>query len=260
MLIDTHTHIYDETFDGDREQVVRAAIEAGVGLMLLPAIDSGSHDALLAMAAAWPGVCLPMMGLHPTSVNDNPRWREELELVERHLRDGRVRFYAVGEVGLDMHWSATWAAEQTEAFRRQVELALEFGLPLVIHTRDCWPQMLEVLREYRGRGLRGVMHAFSGTLEDYFMVKECGDFVFGVGGVATYKNSLISAILPQMSLENIVIESDAPYLAPVPHRGQRNQSAWVADVCGAVARLTGLAVDDVAARTTANARRIFSLP
>jgi len=260
MLIDTHTHLYDEAFDGDREQVVAAAIAAGVGQMLLPAIDSGSHDALLAMAAAWPGVCLPMMGLHPTSVNDNPLWRQELELVERHLREGRTRFCAVGEVGLDMHWSTDWAAEQTEAFRRQAELALEFDLPLVIHTRDCWPQMLKVLREYRGRGLRGVMHAFSGTLEDYAAVLECGDFVFGVGGVATYKNSFISAILPQMSPEDIVFESDAPYLAPVPHRGQRNQSAWVADVCNAVARLTGRTESEVAALTTANARRMFSLP
>jgi len=260
MMIDTHTHLYDEAFDGDRQQVVAAAVEAGVEVMLLPAIDSQSHAALFAMADAWPERCFPMMGLHPTSVNDNPHWRKELELVERYLREGVRRFYGVGEIGLDTHWSAEWEVDQTEAFRRQVELAIELNLPVAIHTRDCWPQMLSELDRYRGAGLHGVMHAFSGTLDDYYMVKECGDFLFGVGGVTTYKNSLISRILPQMTLEDIVLESDAPYLAPVPHRGERNQSAYVELVCRQVASLMGIAVQTVAIQTTANACRMFGLP
>ncbi|GHV02833.1 TatD family hydrolase [Bacteroidia bacterium] len=259
MIIDTHTHLYDEAFDGDRRQVVDAAVEAGVEVLLLPAIDSSSHRALLTMADDYPGRCLPMMGLHPTSVNDNPHWQTELELVENHLRRATRRFCAIGEVGLDMHWSAEWADRQIEVFRHQVALALELDLPLVIHTRDCWPLMISILNDYRGCGLRGVMHAFSGTVEDYAAVKTCGDFVFGVGGVATYKNSLISRILPQIALEDIVLESDAPYLAPTPMRGQRNQSAWVATICCHVAQIMNLPRELVERQTTANARRMFAI-
>ena len=176
-LIDTHTHPFDEAFDVDRAEAVARACEAGVRRMMCPAIDAATHAALFGLCDAYPDVCLPMMGLHPTSVNDNPDWRREVALVEEYLSGGASRrFYAVGEVGLDFYWSREWQREQEEAFRRQVEFSLRFGLPLVIHTREAWPEMLGLLREFRGSGVRGVMHAFSGTWEEYEAVKawECG--------------------------------------------------------------------------------------
>lgn len=155
-LIDTHTHPFDEAFDVDRAEVVARACEAGVRRMMCPAIDAATHAALFGLCDAYPDVCLPMMGLHPTSVNDNPDWRREVALVEEYLSGGvSRRFYAVGEVGLDFYWSREWQREQEEAFRRQVEFSLRFGLPLVIHTREAWPEMLGLLREFRGSGVRG---------------------------------------------------------------------------------------------------------
>ena len=187
MLIDTHSHIYDEVFDGDRDAVVARAREAGVGRILLPAVDGHSYRAMFETARRYAGYCFPMMGLHPTSVNDNPRYRDDLERVARLLEvppDG-IRFCGVGEVGLDLYWSRDFADEQLEALRFQIELALRYELPLVIHTRDAWDEMCGVLEEYRGRGVRGVMHSFCGTREHYRRILGCGDFLFGVGGVVT---------------------------------------------------------------------------
>lgn len=261
MLIDTHTHIYDEAFDDDRASVIARAVESGVGAALLPAVDSQSHDALFRLSASHPGMFFPMMGLHPTSVNDNPRYGEELRLVEEYLKNPSAgRVYAVGEVGLDLYWSRDWQREQTEVFERQIELALEHDLPLVIHTRDCWPEMLASLNKYRGAGLRGVMHSFSGTYEDYLKVKELGDFAFGIGGVVTYKNSLIAAILPRMDVGDLVLETDAPYLPPVPHRGRRNESSYLKYICDKVAELLDTESATVEATTTRTAIRIFGLP
>ena len=188
MLTDTHAHIYEPEFDGDREAVILRAREAGVGRMPSPAIDPGSHERLLALCAAHPECCTPMMGLHPTSVNDNPRWREELDAVRRLLDCPPAGgFCAVGEIGLDFYWSGGFRAEQTEAFRCQIEWALEADLPIAVHTRAAWPEMVRIVESYRGRGLRGVFHAFSDTLESYRRLKACGDFLFGIGGVVASK-------------------------------------------------------------------------
>ena len=259
-IIDTHTHPFDEAFDADRAQTVERALEAGVARMLCPAIDSESHAALFALCDAWPEVCLPMMGLHPTSVNDNPDWRRELARVEEYFSESASRrFYAVGEVGLDLYWSREWYREQEEAFVRQAELSLRCGLPLVVHTREAWPEMLALLRESRGRGLRGVMHAFSGTWEDYEVVCACGDFLFGIGGVVTYKKSAVAEVAARMPLDRMVLETDAPYLPPVPYRGKRNEPAYITRVCEKVAELKGIAPAEVAAATSANACRMFGL-
>lgn len=223
-LIDTHTHPFDEAFDVDRAEVVARACEAGVRRMMCPAIDAATHAALFGLCDAYPDVCLPMMGLHPTSVNDNPDWRREVALVEEYLSGGvSRRFYAVGEVGLDFYWSREWQREQEEAFRRQVEFSLRFGLPLVIHTREAWPEMLGLLREFRGSGVRGVMHAFSGTWEEYEAVKACGDFLFGIGGVVTYKKSTLPEVVSRMPLGDMVLETDAPLSAAgsLPGEAQR---------------------------------------
>ena len=181
-LIDTHSHLYDEAFDPDREKAFERARNEGVRRLLLPAIDSESHERLFDLCRRHPDRCTPMMGLHPTSVNENPRWREELNLVEHYLQsppEGIPPFCAVGEIGLDLYWSREFREEQIEAFRRQIELALQYRLPIAVHTRDAWPETVEIIREYRGRGLRGVFHAFSDGIETYRALKACGDFLFG---------------------------------------------------------------------------------
>ncbi|MDR0510568.1 MAG: TatD family hydrolase [Rikenellaceae bacterium] len=255
ILVDTHTHLYDGAFDDDRAAATARAREAGVVAMLLPAIDSSSHAALFDLARSDGGLFAPMMGLHPTSVGE--LWQRELELVEELLADPPVRFCAVGEVGLDLHWGRDWFAEQTEAFERQISLAVSYDLPLVIHTRDCWPEMLDVLKRRRSEGLRGVMHAFSGSYDDYLAVKRCGDFLFGVGGVVTYKNSLPAGVVPRMSLSDIVLETDSPYLPPMPFRGQRNESGYLTCIADRVAHLLGVSCEEVAVATSSNAGRMF---
>jgi TatD DNase family protein len=202
------------------------------------------------------------MGLHPTSVNDNPRWREELAEVERLLQEppqGIERFYGVGEIGLDLYWSRDWQAEQTEAFRAQLELALTHNLPIVVHTRDAWEEMAQVVEEYADRGLRGIFHAYSSDVAMYERLRKCGDFVFGIGGVVTFKKSALAEVVKQMRLEDLVVETDAPYLTPVPHRGTRNESSYVRFVVAKIAELKEVDFEVVAEQTTANAKRIFNL-
>ena len=262
MLIDTHSHIYDEAFDDDRREVVARARQEGVERIVLPAIDGESNERLFAMCREYGDYVVPLMGLHPTSINDNPRWREELSEVERLLENpphGVERFYGVGEIGLDLYWSRDWQAEQSEAFRVQVELALRHDLPIVVHTRDAWEEMAQVIEEYRGRGLRGIFHAFSSDEAMYERLRECGDFLFGIGGVVTFKKSALAEVVKSMRLEDLVVETDAPYLTPAPHRGTRNESAYVRFVAQKIAELQGVDYELVAATTTANAKRIFGL-
>lgn len=261
-LIDTHSHLYDAAFDGDREQALKRAFEAGVRKILMPAIDSGSHEAMFGLARAQAGVCVPMMGLHPTSVNDNSEWVRELELVERYLEEtpeGVGRFCAVGEVGLDLYWSRDWAAQQIEAFERQIDLSVRYGLPLVIHTREAWGEMVETLNRFRDKGLRGVMHAYSGEYGEYVKVKDCGDFMFGIGGVVTYKKSGLAEVVKRMDLSDIVLETDCPYLTPVPFRGKRNESGYLTYICEKVAEIYRISREEVAEATTSNAQRMFGV-
>mgnify|MGYP005907764689 FL=1 len=259
-LTDTHSHLYEPEFDQDREEALARAAEAGVQRLLLPAIDSASHERLFDLCRRHPQQCVPMMGLHPTSVNDNPRWREELALAEHYLAsppEGIARFCAVGEIGLDLYWSRDYRQEQCEAFRRQIDLSLAYGLPIAVHTRDAWPETAELMRTYRGRGVRGVFHAFSDSAETYRELKNYGDFAFGIGGVVTFRKSKLADVVREMDLCDIVLETDCPYLTPVPHRGERNESAYVRFVCEKVAELKGLTPEEVATATTANAERIF---
>ena len=262
MLIDTHSHIYDEAFDDDRNEVVERARAEGVERIILPAIDSESNERLFDLCRACGDYVVPLMGLHPTSVNDNPHWREELAEVERLLQappHGIERFYGVGEIGLDLYWSRDWQAEQTEAFRAQVELALVHNLPIVVHTRDAWEEMAEVVEAYAGRGLRGILHAYSSDVAMYERLRKCGDFVFGIGGVVTFKKSAVAEVVKHMRLEDLVVETDAPYLTPAPHRGTRNESSYVRFVAAKIAELKGVDYEEVAMQTTMNAKRIFNL-
>ena len=262
MLIDTHSHIYDEAFNDDRNEVVERARAEGVERIILPAIDGESNERLFDMCRACGDYVVPLMGLHPTSVNDNPRWREELAEVERLLANppqGVNRFYGVGEIGLDLYWSRDWQAEQSEAFRAQLDMALKYDLPIVVHTRDAWEEMAAIIEEYRDKGLRGVFHAFSSDVAMYERLKEYGDFVFGIGGVVTFKKSALAEVVKAMQLEDLVVETDAPYLTPAPHRGTRNESSYVRFVAQKIAELKGVDYEVVAERTTANAKRIFGL-
>lgn len=258
MLIDTHSHLYAPEFDADREQALARAIDAGVERMLLPAIDKQSHRQMLALCEQHPNCCIPMMGLHPTSVNDNPLWREELAEVGAYLQNPPPGgFCAVGEIGLDLYWSADFEAEQIEAFRQQIEWSIEYDLPIVVHTRNAWPPMKALMREYSGHGLRGVFHAYSDSIDTYLELREYGDFQFGIGGVVTYKKSPLAEVVREMNLGEVVLETDCPYLTPTPHRGRRNEPAYVRYVCDFVAQLKGLTSEEVAAVTTANAERMF---
>lgn len=260
-LIDTHSHIYEPEFDDDRDAVVARARAAGVERLLFPAIDSASHGRMLAACRRYGDYCLPMMGLHPTSVNDNPRWREELEEAEHYLKhppEG-IRFVAVGEIGLDLYWSSEFRDEQTEAFRRQCRLALELDLPIAVHTRSAWAEMETVVGEFRGSGLRGVFHAFGEDAETYRRLRSLGDFRFGVGGVVTFKKSLLAETVRSMALEDMVLETDCPYLTPVPFRGKRNESGYISYICERVAELKGLMPDEVARVTSRTAAALFGI-
>lgn len=262
MLIDTHSHIYEPEFDTDREQALQRCIEHDVQMLLLPAIDGESYERMFDLARQHPQMVRPMMGLHPTSVNENPHWQRDLAQVEAFLQQppqGIERFWGVGEIGLDFYWSKDYKEEQIAAFEAQVEMAIKYDLPIVVHTRDAWAEMCEVMEKFAGRGVRGVFHAFSDDVDSYQKLKKCGDFLFGVGGVVTFKKSKLAEVVKQMDLADIILETDCPYLTPVPHRGERNESSYVRFICAKVAELKDVDYQLVADQTTANAKRIFKL-
>ncbi len=258
IFIDTHAHLYAEEFDSDRQEVMERAALAGVECILLPDVDAGERDALMSMASQYDN-CLPMLGLHPTSVNDNPAWREELQYIENQLRENPTRYCAVGEMGFDLYWSREFEAEQKEAFERQIELALQYNLPVAIHAREAWDLTIDTLAQYKGRGLRGVIHAFTGEIEHYEQICQMGDFMFGIGGVVTFKKSKLAAVVASMKLEHIVLETDAPYLTPTPHRGKRNESSYIPIIASCVADLHAVSVEHVADVTTSNAKALFGI-
>jgi TatD DNase family protein len=256
-LIDTHTHLFDRAFDDDRSSVIERAVAAGVQRMVLPAIDSGSHQALIALAQTYPEHTFATMGLHPTSVNDNPAWREELAAVERWLENPPMRFYAVGEIGLDLYWSRDFLAEQQEALRRQIEWALKYDLPVIVHNREAFDETIRLFSDYASRGLRGVFHSFSGTAEQYRTMRRLGGFKFGIGGAVTYKNSPVAAVVADMAPDDLVLETDSPYLTPVPYRGRRNESAHLPLIAEKIAGIQRIPVDVLARVTTRNAEEVF---
>ena len=262
MLIDTHSHIYEPEFDTDRSEAMARCADAEVGLLMLPAIDKESYERMFNLARTYTDTVRPMMGLHPTSINENPEWESDLKIVENYLQnppEGIDRFWAVGEIGLDFYWSNDYREEQIAAFKAQIEMALHHNLPIVVHTRNAWSEMCEVMEEFAGRGVRGVFHAFSDDIESYHRLKRCGEFLFGVGGVVTFKKSKLAAVVEQMDLADIVLETDCPYLTPVPHRGERNESSYVQFICQKVAELKDVDYQTVAEQTTKNAKRIFNL-
>lgn len=252
--IDTHTHIYLEEFDADRTEVVSRARAAGAEALFLPNIDAASVAPMLQLCEAYPGFCFPMLGLHPTELPPEPC--PVLDEMERMLAsDGR--FIAVGEVGLDSYWDDSRRDEQIEVFRRQVEWAVRFRLPLMIHCRSAHRELVDVLRPYAGQLSGGVFHCFGGDAEEARELLTFPGFALGIGGVVTFKKSSLPSVLSEVPLDRLVLETDAPYLAPVPHRGRRNEPAFIPLVIERLAAVYGVGPAEVTARTTATACRLF---
>lgn len=254
-FVDTHTHIFVSEFDLDRNEVVERAVSAGVGRLCLPCIDVASVEPILGMCNNYPGICFPMIGLHPTDVTDN--YKEQLQCMKR-LLDENSNFIAVGEVGLDFYWDNTFRNEQLDAFETQIKWAAEADLPLAIHSRNAFDELYEIISGRGNEPLTGVFHCFSGSVDEAVKLLAFDGFILGVGGVLTYKKSTLPSVLATaVPLERIVIETDSPYLPPVPFRGKRNESAFVIEVAKSLADIYNVSLADVARITTENAERVF---
>lgn len=253
-FIDTHTHLFEPEFAEDREAVVQRAVEAGVKTLCLPCITEASLSRMEEMCAGFPGICYPMIGLHPTELGDD--YQAVLDRMYKELK-GNDSYIAVGEVGLDLYWDDTRKNEQLDAFRQQIEWASETGLPLAIHSRNAFDDLYKVMDDNRSKGLTGVFHCFSGDAEEARKLLSFDGFYLGIGGVVTYRKSTLPSVLADVPLERVVLETDSPYLAPVPRRGKRNESSYIPFVAQKLAEIFGCSVDEVAAVTTDNARRLF---
>lgn len=254
MLVDTHSHIYSKEFNGELSDAIKRAVDNGVERILLPNIDSSSIRLMLDLADQYPQICFPMIGIHPTSINED--FEEELELVEYWL--GKRTFYGIGEIGIDLYWDKTFVDEQIVAFKYQVQLAKMHQLPLSIHTRESFEMVYDILKDDQFPGMRGVFHAFTGTVEQAQQVIDLG-FKLGVGGIVTFKNSGIDQVISQIDLSHLILESDAPYLAPTPLRGKRNESAYIIYTAQKLSEIYGVSVDEIARQTTQNACNLFSI-
>ena len=253
-LIDTHSHIYLQEFAEDRHDIFERSDNESVRKIMLPAIDSTTHKQMLDLEEEKKEICLAMMGLHPCSVKEN--YKDELKIVRDYLE--KRPFIAVGEIGLDFYWDKTFSKEQYVAFHEQIEWALQFDLPIVIHSRDSIDECIEVVASHQRGNLRGVFHCFSGNAEQANKIIELG-FYMGIGGVVTFKNSGLDKVIKDITLDNIVLETDAPYLAPVPFRGKRNEPSYLKYVVEKLSQIKNCSVDEVAEITTANAMKLFRL-
>ncbi len=253
-MIDTHAHIYASEFDNDRDEVVKRALEQGIDKILLPNIDLESIEPMLKTEAAYPEVCRSMMGLHPCYVDGNVE--QTLAIIRDWFK--KHNFIAVGEIGIDLYWDKTFRAEQEMAFVTQLNWAKEMDLPVVIHTRDSIEETLTLLRQEQDGRLRGVFHCFGGSVEEAQAINELG-FHLGLGGVSTFKNGGMDKVIPHLDMNWVILETDCPYLAPVPHRGKRNEPAYTSLVAARMAELRGESLEAIDALTTKNAEELFSL-
>jgi len=251
-MIDTHSHLYAEEFIDDIDAVIERSKASGVDKVFLPAIDGTTHQAMMDLSKKYPGYCMPMMGLHPCYVDHN--YESELELVESWLE--KEQFAAIGEIGLDYYHSTEFKEQQIDAFSRQIKLALKYKLPIVIHTRSSMDDCIKLIEEEGQGKLTGIFHCFGGDERQAKKIVELG-FMLGIGGVVTYKNAGLARVLENVSLEHLVLETDAPYLTPVPFRGKRNESSYVRYVAEKLAEIKLVSVEDVEKVTTANAKKIF---
>ena len=254
ILIDTHTHLFSSQFDEDRSQVIQNAIEQGVDKMLLPNINSETVEAMHQLCKDFPQHCFPMMGLHPCDVKDD--YEQELEIVKFHLDKGK--YVAVGEIGIDLYWEKSTLDIQKKAFRQQLIWAKEYDLPVAIHVRESFDAIFEVIEEVNDQNLRGVFHCFTGTKKQGQKAIDMG-FMLGIGGVVTFKNSGLDKTLKNLPLEQLLLETDSPYLAPTPHRGQRNESCYIQIMAQKLAEIYEVNIEEVARTTTQNAKTLFKL-
>ena len=255
VLTDTHTHLYSEEFKEDIAEVIKRAGQNYVSRLFLPNIDSSSIEGMLSLEKKYPGVVFPMMGLHPCSVNEN--YKEELKLVSNWLE--KHRFVAVGEIGIDLYWDKTFEKEQKDAFAFQIDLAIKHNLPIVIHTRNSFDETYAIVKQMKTSSLRGIFHCFSGTIDQAQQIIDLGGFKLGVGGVLTFKNSGLEQVIKNIALEHLVLETDSPYLAPVPYRGKRNESAYLLEVAQKLANIYNVDIHQIAEVTTNNSREIFDI-
>ena len=253
-FIDTHAHLYDEAFATEEDQAVERAVQAGVTKIIFPDIDSQTREAMFSFAGRHEGTIFPCLGLHPTSVG--PDWEKELSAMEGFLSR---KIYAIGEIGMDCYWSKEYIREQQEVLRIQLEMAARADLPVIIHSRESTELIINVLKECRHLAPRGVFHAYSGSIETFREISRLGDWYIGIGGVLTYKKASIAETVKDIPLERILLETDSPYLTPVPYRGKRNESSYIPHIADKLAELTGRDIAEIAEATTANAQKLFSI-
>jgi TatD DNase family protein len=253
-ITDTHTHLYSEEFDIDRNEMMQRAINNGVTRFFIPAIDSNYIQKMYALESDYPENVFLMMGLHPTHVKDN--YLDELQMVEQEL--ATRKFYAIGEIGIDLYWDKTHLKEQQIAFRRQIQLAKKYKLPIVIHCREAFDEICEILEEEKSADLFGIFHCFSGTYEQALQAISY-NMKLGIGGVVTFKNGKIDQFINQIDLKHLVLETDSPYLAPIPFRGKRNESSYILNVVDKLAALYGLSSEEIAIQTTENSKAVFGI-
>jgi len=254
ILTDTHTHLYSEEFDLDRDEMMQRAIDNGVTRFFVPAIDSTCTKSMYDLESNYPDNVHLMMGLHPTYVKDN--YLEELQHVENEL--AKRKFVAIGEIGIDLYWDKTYLAEQQTAFRKQIQLAKHYKLPIVIHCREAFDEIFEILEEEKSPELFGIFHCFTGTYEQALTAISY-NMKLGIGGVVTFKNGKIDQFLNQIDLKHIVLETDSPYLAPIPYRGKRNESSYLVNVVDKLAQIYGLSANEIGVLTTDNSAKIFGI-
>ena len=254
MLIDTHSHIYLPEFDTDRQEMMARAETEGISLVLMPAIDSETHAVMLKTETDFYGKCRSMMALHPCSVKEN--FKDELRLVKDHFE--KKSFVAVGETGLDFYWDLAYTKQQYESFQTHIELALQYDIPIVIHSRNSIDECIRVIGENQRGSLQGVFHCFSGNIDQAKKIIDLG-FYLGIGGVVTFKNSGLDKVMEQIDLKHVVLETDAPYLAPVPFRGKRNECSYLKYVVEKLSVIKNISKDEVANITTRNTKELFSI-
>lgn len=253
-FIDTHAHLYDEAFSAEEDSAIARSLEAGVGKIIFPDIDSQTREHMFEIAGRHGGTVFPCLGLHPTSIDAS--WEKEMERLHDHLSR---KIWAIGEIGMDCYWSKEFIKEQETAFRMQLELADRLSLPVIIHSRESTELIMNILKDCRNLNLRGVFHAYSGSAETFAELQKLGDWYIGIGGVLTYKKASIAETVKKIPLERILLETDSPYLTPVPHRGKRNESSFIPLIAARLSEQTGIPLEDIARTTTDNASKLFGL-
>lgn len=254
-MIDTHSHIYSKEFDTDRTEAIQRAKDAGITHIILPNVDTETLPDMLTLQAQYPGYCFAAIGVHPTSVKED--YLNELSMVRAELTFNK--YIAIGEIGIDLYWDKTFLDQQIKTFQQQIEWALEYNLPVIIHVRESFRETMNALAPYKNSGLRGVFHSFVGSLEEAQEILDFGGFLLGINGIVTFKNSGLAAVVEKIDLKHIILETDSPYLTPAPHRGKRNESAYTQLVAKKLAEVYKCSLEDIDKQTTQNALSLFNL-